>query len=139
MKTTNKQNRISTVLLFDLAYLAVGILFAVLANSSGTSGIQALWRWAVFLISCVVFAVYIEYEHFRLYNPPRSAALHISLAVALGAFAITVAANLQALGNPGNHGSIDLALVIWPIATMIPAFLVALAAATLLTRKGPIS
>jgi len=58
-------------------------------------------------------------------------AIHASLAVALGAFGLAVAANL----HPHPASALYLvALVAWPVLTALPAFLVALAVAAVLAR-----
>ena len=64
-------------------------------------------------------------------------ALHASLATALGAFGLAVAATIHALG-PGAStrtaplAQYGLALLAWPVVTAGPAFVVALLAATTL-------
>ena len=115
-------------MLIGIVYLVVGITFGELG-----------WRLAAWLVSTVAFAVHIGYEHFRLGNSPRWTALHASAAAALGAFGLAVAANVhELLANPGNHRSLLLlALVLWPILTAVPAFVVALAAAAGLARWRP--
>jgi uncharacterized membrane protein YgdD (TMEM256/DUF423 family) len=62
----------------------------------------------------------------------RTTALHAALAVGLGAFGLAVAATLHAQRT--NHHFPAIALVIWPVATALPAFVVALAAAAVLSR-----
>ena len=115
-------------MLFAFVYLAVGITFAELG-----------WRLPAWFVSAVAFAVHIWYEHFRLRNSRHRTALHVSAAAALGAFGLAVAANVHELwANPGNHRSLLLlALVLWPILTAVPAFVVALAAAAGLARRRP--
>jgi len=62
-------------------------------------------------------------------------ALHASLAVAVGAFALAVAANLHARWvASSNQRSLVFALAVWPAVTAVPAFVVALAAAAGLRR-----
>ena len=115
-------------MLFGFMYLAVGITFAELG-----------WRLAAWFVSAIAFAVHIWYEHFRLRNSPRRTALHVSAAAALGAFGLAIAANVHELwANPGNHRSLLLlALVLWPILTAVPAFVVAFATAAGLARWRP--
>ena len=92
------------------------------------------YRW----FRAVTFGVHVWYEHFRLRNSPRRTALHASMAVALGAFGLAVAANIHSLqAGTGNRQLLALALVIWPIMTGVPAFVVALAAAFGLARIRP--
>jgi hypothetical protein len=50
------------------------------------------------------------------------------LAVALGAFALAVGANVHALRTGSRHGLLIPALVLWPLLTGIPAYVVALVA-----------
>ena len=58
------------------------------------------------------------------------------MAVALGAFLLAVNATMHAAMVPSHapYRRYSLALVVWPIVTAVPAFLVALALAALLTR-----
>ena len=128
MNASNNKRWLWAVILFGVVYLVVGVTFAELG-----------WRLPAWLVSAVAFAVHIAYEHFRLRNSPRWTALHASAAAALGAFGLAVAANVHELSaNPGNHRSLLLlALVLWPILTAVPAFVVALAAAAGLARWRP--
>jgi cytochrome bd-type quinol oxidase subunit 2 len=136
MKTSGNRPWLRRVILFGVAYPIVGITFAALANSADTNSTQVVWRLTAWLAGVIVFAVNIGYEHFRLRSSAFSTALRASLAVALGAFVLAAAANLQALwATPSNHRSLALALVVWPIVAAVPAFVVALAAAAWLTRR----
>lgn len=124
------------MILFGAAYPIVGITFAVLANSADSNAMQVVWRLTAWLASAALFAVNVVYEHFRLRSSPLSTALRASLAVALGAFTVAAVANVQALwATPSNHRSLALALVVWPIVTAVPAFVVALAVASWLGRR----
>ena len=115
------------VLLIGGFYCTVGILFGVFAAWSESNQMVVAWRVASFVVSAIAFALHIAYEHFRLGNRPLTTAWHTSLAVALGAFCLAVAANIHAIGvATANHRLIAAALVIWPLMTGIPAFVVAL-------------
>lgn len=128
MSASDNKRWLWVLMLFGFMYLAVGITFAELR-----------WRLAAWFVSAIAFAVHILYEHFRLRNPPRRTALHASAAAALGAFGLAIAANVHELWtNPGTHRSLLLlALVLWPILTAVPAFVVALATAAGLARWRP--
>jgi len=128
MNASDNKRWLWVLMLFAFVYLAVGITFAELG-----------WRLPAWFVSAVAFAVHIWYEHFRLRNSRHRTALHVSAAAALGAFGLAVAANVHELwANPGNHRSLLLlALVLWPILTAVPAFVVALAAAAGLARRRP--
>ena len=98
------------VTLFGVVYLVVGVAFP---NPPAANKLQ-----------------------FR--NSPRRTGLHASMSVALGAFGLAAAANIHALtSGTGNQRLLALALVIWPIMTSVPAFVVALAAAAVFARLRP--
>lgn len=118
------------VLLVGAFYCTVGIAFGVFAAWSSSNRTVVAWRVASFVVSLVAFAIHIGYEHFRLRNRPLRNASHTSMAVAIGAFALAVAANIHSIGvASANHRLLAAALVIWPVMTGIPAFVVALIAA----------
>ena len=71
-------------------------------------------------------------------NPPRTTAMHASIAAALGAGALAVAANLHEwMAASSYRPSIAMALVAWPLLTVVPAFVVAMVAAAVLKRWYP--
>jgi len=125
---------IRAVLLVGVTYLAVGIIFATLAGGAASNQIRAAWRLAAWLISAVVFGVHVGYEQLQLRSSPRTTALHASLAVALGALALAVAAILHAQAVAGHARY--LAFLVWPVLSGLPAFVVALAVAAVLARAG---
>jgi len=76
------------------------------------------------------------YEYYRLHSSPRAAASHVSGAVGLGALALAIAANAHSLwGGKGDQRWLLLSLVLWPLITAVPAFVVTWVLKTLLTRK----
>lgn len=117
------------VLLVGLVYFAVGRLFARPADH-----VQA-WRLAAWLVSAIAYGGHIAYEQYRLRSRPRVTATHVALAAAIGAAGLALAALVHswpagAFPRPARL----LAFAVWPAITGIPAFLVALALATILTR-----
>ena len=109
------------VFLFGIGYALVGIMFAL-----PTTHAQG-WRLAAWAVSAIAFGAHIAYERLRLRNTARSAALHVALAVAVGAFGLAASANIHALATAsGNRTRLLLALGIWPVITGLPAFFVAL-------------
>jgi hypothetical protein len=119
------------VILIGLFYALVGIVFAWPVEHART------WRLAAWVVSAVAYAAHIGYEHFRLHNRPNRTALHVALAVALGAFGLAVGANLHSLSvhsTAGHRRLLLIALAAWPAITAVPAFLVALALSTILSR-----
>lgn len=95
-------------------------------------------RLGAWLTVALAFAIHISLEHFRFRNAPLRTALHASAAVGLGAFALAAAANIHALRTgTANRRLLALALVLWPIITGVPAFIVALVAGAGLARLRP--
>ena len=129
----NDKTWVRVVVLLGVVYALVGILFAIPA------GPVKAWRLAAWVVSAFVYAAHIGYERFRLRNSPRSAALHVALAVALGAFGLAVGANIHSLrlGSANEHRRLLLlALGLWPVITALPAFLFALGAGWVLARSS---
>ena len=136
MDATGRQRSFRMVVLLGLAYLVIGVAFGAFAGWSASTTMRVTWNRLAFVVSGVAFAIHIGYEHFRLGNSPRVAASHVSIAVALGAFALAVTANVHGLWVGSSHQrALAFALLTWPALTGVPAFLVALAAAATLTRR----
>jgi hypothetical protein len=123
---------VRAVLLVGILYLAAGLVFGALAGSAGSNQVRVAWRLAAWLISAAAFAAHIVYEQVRLRSSSRTTALHAALAAGLGAFGLAVAARLHAQAT--QHHFPAIAIAIWPVMTALPAFVVALAAAAVLTR-----
>jgi hypothetical protein len=93
------------------------------------------WRYAAWAVSAVAYAAHIGYEHFKLRSSPGVTALHVALAVAIGAIGLAAAAMIRSMSGEAAFRPIWLvALVAWPALTAIPAFLVALVIAAMLRR-----
>ena len=126
------------VLLTGSIYCAIGIGFGAFAARSSSQRMVVAWNVASFAVSLVVFAVHIGYEHFGIGNRPLIVAWHTSLAVALGSFLLAVSANIHSFRVANaQHGLLAIALVVWPLMTGIPAFVVALIAAAALKFIRP--
>src|SRR5712692_7607241 len=131
MAESLRQSWLRTAVFLGIGYALVGIVFAVPATH-----VQA-WRLAAWGVSAIGYAAHIAYERFRLRNSPGSAALHVTFAVALGAFGLAVGANIHSLsaGSTNQHRQLLLlSLGIWPVITALPAFLVALGTNVVLAR-----
>jgi len=126
------------VLLLAAAYLLIGIAFAEFSDWATTNAMQLIWRRSAWLVSGGGFAAHIAYEHFRLGNSLHTTAMHASIAAALGAGGLAVAANLHEwMAGSSYRPSIAIALVAWPLLTVVPAFFVAMIAAAVLNRWRP--
>ena len=125
------QRWVRAALLVGGVYLLIGRVFAAPADH-----VRA-WRLAAWAFSGAAYAAHIGYEHFRLHHSPRSTALHAALAVAIGACALAAAGGLHSiLAGSALRPLWLVALVVWPVVTAVPAFLVALVAGALLPRRG---
>ena len=118
------------VVLLGAVYFLFGVAFAAFASWAASNSLRVTWNRLGFLASAVAFALHIGYEHFRLRNSPLITAAHVSTAVAVGAFALAVNANVHGLRvGSSNQRLLAFALVAWPAITAVPAFVVALVAA----------
>jgi hypothetical protein len=133
-----RRRSLRMVLLFAASYLVIGITFAAFSDAAATNAMRLLWRRLAWLVSGIGFAAHIAYGHYRLRNVPRTTAMQVSIAAALGAGGLALAANLhEAMAAAPYRPSIAIALVAWPLLTLFPAFVVALIAASLLNRWFP--
>ncbi len=133
MSDSSRQPWAWAVVIVGVAYAFFGIVFAI------PPSYVKVWRLAAWGVSAVAYAAHICYERFRLQNSPPSAALHVALAVALGAFGLAAAANIHSLrieSSNEHQRLLLLALGLWPILTALPAFLVALACSWVLASVG---
>ena len=137
METAYPKPWLGTAILLGAVYFVFGIGFAALAGSSASSSMRVTWNRLGFVASAVAYALhigyehfrYIGYEHFRLRNSSLKTAWHVSIAVALGAFALAVSANIHGYRvGSSNKRLLAFALVAWPAITAIPAFVVAFVA-----------
>jgi len=133
MDSPTHQRWLWMAMFFAIVYPVVGIIFPFAAASKE---MVIPWRLAAWLACAAAFAVHLGYEQSWLQSPPRRAALHVSLAVALGAFLLAVWINVHAYWSAAGHPRpfALLSLVLFPVMTGVPAFVVALIVASLLAR-----
>ena len=130
MDESGRQRWLRTVILLGVLYAVIGFAFGTFAGWSASDQMRGAWRLLAFLTSGVVFAVHIGYEHYRLNTSPLMTASHAAMAVAVGAFALALAANIHDLRSAsGYRPRMLIALAAWPLLTAVPAFVVALVAA----------
>lgn len=118
-------------LALGIGYVLVGIVFA-----RPTTHAQA-WRLAAWAVSGIGYAWHIWHENARLRHSPAVAAWHVAVAVALGACALAVGANIHAMSVDSpirQRQLLLLAIVLWPLITALPAFLLALGIGAVVTR-----
>ena len=120
-----------------MVYFALAFASAALPGPHGSASTRVFWRWSAFALSAAVFAAHVAYEHKRLGGGARRTAWHASVAAAIGGFALALAANVHDLGSAsGYRPRMLIALGAWPLLTAVPAFVMALAIAAGLGRKG---
>ena len=121
---------------WGLAALVVGVAYVVIGRAFALPGLDGrAWRLAAWAVSGALFAAHLGYEHVRLGSRSRTAAVHAALAAAIGAFGLAVAGMLHTRSTGAAIGPTWLlALVLWPLITAVPAFLVALVLGLLLRR-----
>jgi hypothetical protein len=130
IRGAEKSHWILRVVLVGLAYFAVGIVFAALAGAAAGAN-RIAWRLAAWLISAAIFAWHVRHEYARLENPPATAAWRAALAVAVGAFAVAVAAYTRSrMADSPHRPLLLLAFLSWPVLTGVVAFVVAFVAAS---------
>ena len=133
MDAVDRRKWILMVLLLGALYFIIGVVFATLAGGSASNAARVSWNRLGFLISAIALTLHIAYEHFRLRSSARTVAWHVSLAVALGAFALAAKANVHGYRTGlGNTRLLAFALLAWPLITGVPAFAVALVTAAVL-------
>ena len=133
MDATRRQSWVRAVVVVGAMYAVVGILFGLPASHAHA------WRLAAWVVSGVAYAIHMSYECLRLRNSTLAAATHVALAAALGAFGLALGAIVRTtLGTSSSSQHLRLllvALVIWPLITGVPAFLVGFVASGLLARR----
>ncbi len=113
-------------MLFGMAYFVIGVAFGELAGAASSDQTRVIWRLGAWFASGVAFAAHIWYEHFSMRHVPRWTAMHTSLSVAIGAFALAAMANIHDLSSTTGYRPIMLiALIAWPLLTAVPAYGVA--------------
>ncbi len=131
MNTSDRKQWLQAAVLVGIVYFVVGFGFALFAGWAASAHTRVTWNRLAFLMSAIAFVVHIGYEHFRLRSGALLTAWHTSLAVALGSFGLALAANIHELrSDSAFRPRILIALIAWPLVTGVPAFIVALLAAT---------
>jgi hypothetical protein len=123
------------ILLVGLAYAVAGIWLSELSQRIATDHYRA-WRLAAWLVSGVIFVLHFFFEQFRVKQRSLNVALHVALAVAVGAFILAGAASIHAtlVKSHAPWWLFAIALVAWPALTGIPAFIVAILGSVLAVR-----
>lgn len=120
---------------FGLMYLGLGVGSAVSSNDLDSAPVQASIRVGIFLVAVAVFYCHLRVELARSAQRLGASALITSSAVALGTFLLAVyAVSLSWWDSSHVPASLLSALLIWPVATSLPAFLAALVLGSVMVR-----
>lgn len=123
----DRNRHTGAAVLAALAYVVIGVATATFAGSATTPQIRTAWRLAGWLLSLAVFLLHLGYEHVRTGTSDVRGALRTAAAVALAAFVLAVVGPARTHLNASDFGRVViLSVVLWPIATGVPAFLVSL-------------
>ena len=123
------------IILLGVVYMTIGIATAALAGAAGSSAGVTGWRLTAWILSAAVFLWHIVVSRPRHGDSAVHSATRVALAVALGACLLAIAGPVRShWGEPHPGRLLLLAVVLWPVITGLPAFLVALVAEHLLGR-----
>jgi hypothetical protein len=118
-----------------LMYLGLGVGSAVISNDLESAPVQASIRVGILLVAVAVFYCHLHVELARSAQRLGASALITSSAVALGTFLLAVyAVSLSWWDSSHLPTSLLSALLIWPVATSLPAFLAALILGSVMVR-----
>jgi hypothetical protein len=128
MRAYIRSSWLAGAIIAGASYGLIGIVFAL------PSGHARIWRLAAWISSGVVYVLHVVYERYWRRHSILATTLHATLAVALGAFILAAGANIHAtmVQSHAPYARLLLALVLWPIITAIPAFVVGLVFVSLL-------
>ncbi|HJP60122.1 MAG TPA: hypothetical protein VJ865_08980 [Gemmatimonadaceae bacterium] len=139
--TTTRAAWLGRALVYAMFYVLVGVLTANFGGRVALGGLGSarFWRMAAWVISAIAFGSHLQFERLTAARSVVASAWHGAFAAALGAFGMALSANIYAhsIGSRAFYGLLRLALVLWPVATFVAAFLVGLAAATLMRPRLP--
>lgn len=112
---------------FGLVYLGLGLTSALVANPLPPGLGQASIRVVIFFVAIAVFYSHAGVEVARQPASPRMSALRTAAAVSCGTLLLAVyAVSMAWLESAHVSTSLRAALIIWPVATGVAAFLAAL-------------
>lgn len=135
MNTRNLARSWQRVARFGLVYLGLGVGSAIISNDLESAHVQASIRVAIFLVAIAVFYCHFRVELARSAENLRASAVNTSVALAFGTFLLAAYAVGMAWRESSHlPTSLLAALLIWPVATSLPAFLAALVLGSVMVR-----
>jgi hypothetical protein len=144
MKARSSRKPWRRVATFGLVYFGLGVCSALISNDLESAPVQASVRVGIFLVAVAFFYCHCRVELAGSAERLRASALITSGALAFGTFLLAGYA-VSTAWAASSHLPISLlpALLIWPVATSLPAFLAALVLGSLMVRirrraRGPV-
>jgi len=129
---------VSATFVAGCLYLLIGLVSADLAGGAAGPR-QRFWRGMAWLLSAIVFGVHVARDRIRMRFGAVSTASHAALGAALGAFGLAIAATIHGYRVATPHlRALKLSLLIWPMITAVPAFVVAFVIAVILRRDSEV-
>jgi vacuolar-type H+-ATPase subunit I/STV1 len=120
---------------FGLVYFGLGVGSAIISNDLESAPVQASIRVGIFLVAVAFFYWHFRVELGRSDERLRASALITSGALAFGTLLLAVYAVSTAWWDSSHlPTSLLSALLIWPVATSLPAFLAALVLGSVMLR-----
>jgi len=144
MNERNVRSPWQRVATFGLVYLGLGVGSAIISNDLESASLQASIRVGIFVVAVAFFYWHFHVELARSTGRLRVSALITSGALAFGTLLLAFYAVGAAWWNSSHlPTSLLPALLIWPVATSLPAFLAALVLGSVMLRirrraKGPV-
>lgn len=124
--TSRTPIRWQAVLVAGVAYGVVGMVTAALAGSAGSRAGVTGWRLAAWALSLAIFVGQLRASRAIAERSPASAALEVALGVALGALLLAAVGPVRGHWHDPNLARVAvLSVVVWPVMTGVPAYVVA--------------
>jgi len=125
-----RANWLWALILAGASYGFIGIAFAIPSSHAHA------WRLAAWAVSGVIYILHIAYEQYWVGAARFRAAAHVAIGAAIGGFLIAAGALVHAVifSAPVPLWRFGVALFAFPIITFVPALLVALVLAFVLSR-----
>jgi hypothetical protein len=123
-----------TVIPFCGAYVVVGLVTAQFAGSAASVQSRTAWRLIAWGLGLLVYSAQLIVERIHFNNTTLRSALHASAAVALGALVLAVAGPVRTHWGTGSQQLALTSLLLWPVLTGLPSFVLALGVGAVLGR-----
>jgi hypothetical protein len=125
-----------TIVLFAIVYFVLGVITGALAGAAPTLELLKTYRLLAWVVIGIVFLAHVLYERARLGHTPFVTARHVAAALALYALAVAASGPVRKHWGTETQGRALLALILWPVITVVPGFFAAWVAAALIRPRA---